>query len=416
MASASTPARNFRASQAADAFSSRTASPQLDQTVRYPPPDALRLFSSGKRRDRFPLTAIARQIDAARAPTSAPSPSPTRTHSSRSSNRAEPAGEALLQTLARFADQLAAQSAAQSAAQLSVLSTIMQRFDTLHPARPPSQAASPTSPHASHRQSALDVRAPAGVPLSSYSQSIARPLPLNPRATAHVPLSAPQQAHQWATAPRDASLVQLGAVQQSHLLAPPPLARVALASPISLVPPVPLVSCVARIARIARIARVPRVARAVTECRREPTIGASSRAARSPVALSRCSLRIYSTFHSIRRARCTSRVLCWCRLFHSLAPHRRCTLLRCLLRRSTQRVPSLRRTSSRLPLCSQLLMSERQPLRALSLLVFSERSSRHALSLPLLLECSTRRALSSRPKSERRSPRALNPSKLERRS
>ena len=206
MASASTPARSLGASQAADAFSSRTTSPQLDQTVCYPPHDALRLFASREACDVFSLNAAARQIAASRAPHSAPasqasslfvalrpsqagstadlagraaprshrpSPSLTRTHSSRSSNRAEPAGETLLQTLARFADRLAAQSAAQSAAQLSVLSTIMQRFDTLHPARPPSQSASPTLPHASHRQSALDVRAPAGVPLSSCSQSIA---------------------------------------------------------------------------------------------------------------------------------------------------------------------------------------------------------------------------------------------------
>ena len=203
------------------------------------------MVASGKARDFFSLNAAARQIAASRAPHSAPasqasssfvalrlsqasftadlagraalrshrsSPSPTRNHSSRSSNRVEPAGEALLQTLARFADQLAAQSAAQSAAQLSALSTIMQRFDMLHPTRTPSQAASPTSPHASHRQSALDARALACVPLSSCSQSIARPLSLNPRATAHVPLSAPQQAHQCATALRDASPVQLGAI------------------------------------------------------------------------------------------------------------------------------------------------------------------------------------------------------------
>ena len=241
MASASTSVRSLRASQAADAFSSRTASSQLDQTVRYPPPDALRLFASGEARDVFSLTAATRQIGASRAPHFAPasqassssfvalrrsqagstadlasraaprshrpSPSLTRTHSSRSSNCAEPAGEALLQTLARFADQLAAQSTAQSAAQLSALSRIMQRFDTLNHARPPSQVALPTSPHASFRQSALDVRAPARVPLSSCSQSIAFPLPLNPCTTAHMPLSASQQAHQWATSPRDASPV-----------------------------------------------------------------------------------------------------------------------------------------------------------------------------------------------------------------
>ena len=81
-----------------------------------------------------------------------PSPSPTRTHSSRSSPRAEPLVEVLLQTLAHFIDQLAVQSVAQSAAHLSALSAVMQRYDTLHPARPPSKTAFPTSRHASHRK------------------------------------------------------------------------------------------------------------------------------------------------------------------------------------------------------------------------------------------------------------------------
>ena len=128
----------------------------------------------------------------------------------------------------------------------------MQRFDTLHQARSPSQAASPTSPHASHHQSALDVRARTGVPLSSCSQSIARPLPLNPCATAHAVLSAPQQAYKWATAPCDASPGQLGVVQQTHRLVPTPLVRVTLASPISLVPPVSLVLCESRASLVSR--------------------------------------------------------------------------------------------------------------------------------------------------------------------
>ena len=168
MATASTPARSRQASREVAAKASRLPSQalaHLDQTVRYPPPDALRLFSSGDARDAS-LTAIAQRIAASRGPHSAPasqsssfvalrhsqagsaanvaaraaprsrraSPSPIRTHSSRSSNRAEPVGGVILQTLARFAEQLAAQSAAQSAAQLSALSAVMQRFETLHPA------------------------------------------------------------------------------------------------------------------------------------------------------------------------------------------------------------------------------------------------------------------------------------------
>ena len=56
-----------------------------------------------------------------------------------------------------------------------------------------------------------------------------------------MPLNAAQQANQSATPSGDVSPVQLGAVQQSHQLAPPPLARFARASPVSLVPLVPLV-------------------------------------------------------------------------------------------------------------------------------------------------------------------------------
>ena len=179
MATASTPARCRHASREVAANASRPPSQalaHLDQTVRYPPPDTLRLFASGEARDAFSLTAIARRIAASRAPHSAtasqssssfvalrpsqagsttgiadraalharrPSPSPTRTHSSRSSSRAELAGVVILQTLARLVDQLAAQSAAHSAAQLAALSTVMQRFETLHPATPPSRSRRP---------------------------------------------------------------------------------------------------------------------------------------------------------------------------------------------------------------------------------------------------------------------------------
>ena len=77
MATASTPARRSHASKEdVDAISSRppsrVASPQLDTTVRYPPPDPLHLFSSGGARDGPSLTAFARQIAASRAPHSAP--------------------------------------------------------------------------------------------------------------------------------------------------------------------------------------------------------------------------------------------------------------------------------------------------------------------------------------------------------
>ena len=179
MATASTPARSRHASQeGAATFSrqpshpaSRAASPQLlNATVRFPP-DAYRLYSYSNARDALSLTAIARQIAAARTQPSAstsqssscvalspsqagstaelagraaprsrrPSPSPSRTHSSRSSARAEHAGEVLLQMFARFSDQVAAQLAAQSTA----LTSVMQRFETLHPATPPSRSRRP---------------------------------------------------------------------------------------------------------------------------------------------------------------------------------------------------------------------------------------------------------------------------------
>ena len=156
MATAFTPARSRYASREGAAIISHSpsnASAHFDQTVRYPPPDALRLFSSRGMRDVPSLTAIARRIAAFRAPHSAPasqsssfvelrpsqagstaelagraasrsrrpSPSLTRIHSLSSSARAEPVGEVILQTLARLADQLAGQFAAQSAAQLFAL-------------------------------------------------------------------------------------------------------------------------------------------------------------------------------------------------------------------------------------------------------------------------------------------------------
>ena len=142
MATASTPTRSRCPSREENAnahpcrTSNRAASPALNQTVRFPPPDALRLYTSGEARDLSSLTSVARQIAHAHAPfcvptsqsssftrvpsraehhadgsphhSRRPSPSPTRTHSSRSSTRVEPAGEAILQALSRFADQLAA--------------------------------------------------------------------------------------------------------------------------------------------------------------------------------------------------------------------------------------------------------------------------------------------------------------------
>ena len=194
--------------------------------MRYPPPDPLHLFSSGGARDATSLTAIARQIAAARttlpAPTSQsssfvalrpsqagsttgvadrasprshlPSYSPSHSHSSRSSSRAEHAGEVLLQMFAGLSEQLSAKLAAQS----SALTSVMQRFEKLHsatpprrsrrPARQPSPASRSPSRRAStspqrfpHRQSALEVDALQGVTLPFP----ARPLAQDPRATAH---------------------------------------------------------------------------------------------------------------------------------------------------------------------------------------------------------------------------------------
>ena len=265
MATVSTPACSRRPTEDDAVRPSRppsNASADLDQTVRYRPSDALRLFSSREARNVFALTAAARQIAASRAPHSTPasqsssfvalrpsqagstaelagrvasrsrrpSPSPSRTNFSRSSDRAEHAREVLLQMFARFYDQVAAQLAAQS----TELTPVMQRFETLHPATPPSRSRRPArqplsssrtpSRHASpspqrppHRTSALDAGALIGVSLSST----ARPLALDPRAT----------AHQLAPPARIASPVPLGAAQQSHQLIPFPLAPYPLASP-----------------------------------------------------------------------------------------------------------------------------------------------------------------------------------------
>ena len=103
----------------------------------------------------------------------------------------------------------------------------MQRFDPLIFARPSSQTASPTSPHASHRQSSLNILAIVGVSLSSCSQSLARTLALNLRFAAHVPLGATQQSHQLA----HSSLAPLAYAS----LAPPALS-LPIASPAHLAP------------------------------------------------------------------------------------------------------------------------------------------------------------------------------------
>ena len=130
---------------------------------------------------------------------------------------------------AQFSGQVIAQLAAQSTA----LTSVMQRFETLHPATPPSRSRRPArqpipasrspsrraspSQRASHRQIALDADALQGVTLPFP----ARPLALNPRAT----------AHQLTPPAHIASPVPLGAAQQSHQLAPFPLAPYPLASP-----------------------------------------------------------------------------------------------------------------------------------------------------------------------------------------
>ena len=110
----------------------------------------------------------------------------------------------------------------------------MQRFETLHPATPPSRSRRPerqpisasrslsrrasSSPQRfPHCQSALDAGALQGVFLSSTARSLA----LDPRTT----------AHQLAPPTRIASPVLLNVAQQSHQLAPFPLAPYPLASP-----------------------------------------------------------------------------------------------------------------------------------------------------------------------------------------
>ena len=278
MATVSTHARSRHASREVDAITSRppssVVSPQLNAMVRYPPPDPLDFFSSGVARDAPSLTAVTRQIAVSRAPHSAPasqssysfvavrpsqagsttdiadraalharrpSLSPTRTNYSHLSSRAEPAGGVIMQVLARFVDQLAAQSTAQSAAQLTALSTGMQRFETLHPATPPSHSRrsarqpapasllpsrrASTSPQRSpHRQSALNIDALQGVNLPFP----ARPLAQGLRAT----------SHHLALSAHIASPVLLGAVQQSHQLAPPSLARLVSRASLDVAPPV----------------------------------------------------------------------------------------------------------------------------------------------------------------------------------
>ena len=270
-----------------------------------------------------PLTTIARQIAAARttppAPTSQsssfvalrasqagstsdlagraaprprhPSPSPSRSHSSRSSSRAEHAGEVLLQMFARLSEQLTAQFSAQSTA----LTTVMQRFDTLHSATPPrrsrrsgrqeitasrspSRRASPTLPsqRPSHRQSALEVDALQGSPLLSA----ARPLAQDPRAT----------AHQLALSARVSCAAGSGSAVAPAGPSPTRSFRVAY------------------IAHVARIACAS-VADTVHKCGGEPTVGAPACAARSPVAVSRAAVlasfayTIRSTVFAERTAR-----------------------------------------------------------------------------------------------------------------
>ena len=244
--------------------------------MHFPLPDPLRLYASGKARDLFSLTAVARQIAAARTPLSEPisqsssftrvpsraehradrsphhsrrpSPSPTRTHSSRSSTRAEPAGEANLQALSRFADQLAAQSAAMSAVQLSALSAIVQRFETLHFApspshqsrinqsttapRPPTPRGSPT-PQPPSPQNASALRVSTGAPMSLFSQSLARPLALEDHAVAHAPLNEAQQSQMSATSPRHDMRVQLGATPHHSPPSRVPPANLALSHALS---------------------------------------------------------------------------------------------------------------------------------------------------------------------------------------
>ena len=215
----------------------------------------------------------------------------------------------------------------------------MQRFKTLHPATPPSRSrrfarqltpasrspsrrASPSAQRSSHRQSALDANALQGAPLPAA----ARPLAQDPRAT----------AHQLAISARIASPVPLSAAQQSHQLAPPPLARFVCTSPTSLEPLVPSASLVSALLAQSQI------------WQRAHSRGFCSRRSLSRRCLSRCCrrfLRLYSTLHSICRAQRASQALWWCRLRCNRAPHRRCShprrftsrLLPCSLRRKPER-------------------------------------------------------------------------------
>ena len=414
MAEASTPARSRRASQASPAASrpSSRASAHLDATVRYPPPDAFRLFSSEEVRDPFSLASAARQAadahgllpaptsqassssfsvlrapqagssadQAIRAPARScrPSPSPVPTCSSRLSSRAGHAEDVLLQMFVRLSEQLTSQAAAQTAqaaaqsaqaaaqtaqsqAQMAALSTVMQRFEELHPASPPScsrrperfpapmlcppsRRASPACQSSPHCQSAPDIRAPLG----THSRFAVRPLASLRRSPAQVPLAALQQAYQSPAPSRGESPVQLSVTQQAHLLPPAPLANVSrtqlgsldqLGPPMSNVPSPngdgePAFGSLARTARaslaIASICSSSCTALAVRATRCEHCDGAGWSAARHHIRATRASVvseavldyartasaspaRVcsYADSYSSRSACCPGRSLCF---------------------------------------------------------------------------------------------------------
>ena len=111
----------------------------------------------------------------------------------------------------------------------------------------PSHWALPTASRPPSRQSALNARALTGVPLP-FS---ARPLALDSRAAAHVPLGASQQAHQLAPTPCDATYVPLGAtaVTPAGLFSTRlRCTRVACVARVVCVPRLDRVACVVRVA------------------------------------------------------------------------------------------------------------------------------------------------------------------------
>ena len=301
MATASTPARIRHASQESAATSSRqpshpasrAASPQLlNATVRFPP-DAYRLYSSSDARDALSLIAIERQIAAARTPPSAPTSqsssfvalrpsqagstaelagraapcsrrrsfSPLRTHSSCLSARAEHAGEVLLQMFVRFSDQVAAQLAAVDSADIS--NAAFRDAASRNSTEPLPSPCTQANLHVAYVKSTrLAISTLSTSPERAGRWRSSRCVPFLYSAPARFQPSRYGAPAGTFSAHRVASAAGCGSA-------------VAPASPFSTrsLPP--------------RVARAVRVACAVVESRKEPTVGASARAAHSSPAVCR---------------------------------------------------------------------------------------------------------------------------------